>query len=183
MKKIVQIFLVACLVIIGAQSAFAGEKVWFDENYDLSGVHRLMIAEPNYAQFKDGATKEEIMDMFQQQGISSMYVLKKSDVEKNILRDAGIDVGTLDAEKAKKVLDAHMDKYVDAYMVATVIHNRRITIFYDMFSAKTKERIFTEQIIAGSSDKDTLATYQKLTAQFYKDFQKEAKKQDKKNKK
>lgn len=184
MKKIMQMLLVICVMVGAAQIGFAKDRTWSDENFDLSSVHRMLILEPNYSRFENGATSQDIMDMMYQEGVSSMYMMQKSDLERNILRDTGVDIGKLDAKQAEKAINDHMEKYVDAYVVATVVHNKRVVLFFDVYSAKTKRLVFTDQVVAGGSDPDTIATYAKLTKNFYKDIQKEAKEQlKKKNKK
>lgn len=182
MKKIVQTLLMVSVLFLSVQSGYAKDKVWSDEAFDLSSVHRLLILEPNYYLFKDGASVEDIVNMFQTEGASNMYVLTKAEMETNILRDAKIDLKTLDAKKAQDVFDEHMKKYVDAYMVATIVHNSRVVIVYEVYSAQTKQLIFRDEVLAGKSEKDSIGTYAKLTKTFYKDFQKEAKAQAKKRK-
>lgn len=176
MKRMSKILLIIALVALHVQVVSAASKVWVDENFNLSSIRRLLISEPNYSPAKDGATTDEVMGMFYQEGtLSNLYVLQKTDIEKNILRDSSINLATLAPDKAKETFDAQVPKYTDGYLVATVIHNSRVVIFFDVYSAATKEMVFSYQTIAGSKDDDNIATYKRLTKNFYKEFEKKIK--------
>ena len=44
MKKIIQMLLIACMVVLGTQVAFANaDKVTVQEGADLTAIHRLAI--------------------------------------------------------------------------------------------------------------------------------------------
>ena len=68
-------------------------------------------------------------------------------------------------------------------MVPTVVHNDRVVIFFDVYAAATNKLVYTYQIVADRTDPDTLATYQELTKQFYRAFDKSVQKQLKDNEK
>lgn len=176
MKRISKILLIIVLVALHMQVVSAANKVWVDENFNLSSIRRLLISEPNYSPAKEGPSTDEVMGMFYQEGtLSTLYVLQKSDIEKNILRDVSIDLAALAPDKAKEAFDAQVLKYTDGYLVATIIHNSRVVIFYDVYSATTKELVFSYQAMAGSKDDDNITTYKRLTKNFYKEFEKKIK--------
>ena len=64
MKKLMQMMLVICLVLASVQIVSAsGEKVTADKDFQLSSIHRLVIADPQYTPIKDGVTKADISNM------------------------------------------------------------------------------------------------------------------------
>lgn len=181
MKKLSQLLIIACFMILNVQFVSAA-TVWSDENTDLSQVHGMVVCEPNYSETKGSEiTGKAVAEMIynQAQPLKGLYALSVAEIEKNILRDSGVNVATIkatDEKKAEEAFLAGMAKYADAYLVTTVVHNSRVMIFYDVYSTKTNKPIFTYQIVAGSDDPDSLATYQTLTKKFYREFQKAAKK-------
>ena len=176
MKKISQMFIIVCLVLLNVQLVSAAEKPWIDPTFDFSKAHRILILKPNYTVDTGGATSEEVTDMLYQEAKQlNMYPLNMSDIDKNVLRDSAIDLPKLrgdDPKKAEGVFNNEALKYTDLYMVATIVHNNRVMIFYDVYSMKTKQLVYTYKSVAGSSAGDTIATYQELTKSFYKEFNK-----------
>lgn len=174
MKKLLQMLLVACVVLVNVQLVSANpEKTITTDGFDLSTIHRLVIVDPQYSPVKDGATKDDVMNMFYKTGASArIYVMPKSDVEKSILKDSNVDLSALETKKANEVFTANVAKYADAYMVATIVHNSRVVIFYDVYSAQTNQIVYSYEIVAGSHDDDSLKTYEGLTKNFYRSFEK-----------
>jgi hypothetical protein len=175
MKKISQLFIIVCFVLLNVQLVSAGQA-WSDESYDFSKAHKFLIAEPNYTAVVGGSTVEEVKNvMYLQAQYLNMYPITTAEVDKNILRDSSIDLAKLrieDAKQAESIFNSEMEKYTDLYMVATIVHNTRVMIFYDVYSAQTKQPVFTYQIVASSTDEDNLMTYKQLTKRFYKEFNK-----------
>jgi ABC-type cobalt transport system substrate-binding protein len=185
MKKLVQILLVVCMMLISMQVVFANaEKVTVMDGADLTSIHRLAIAAPQYTPLKNGPDKAAFTSvLYNASSVARMYVVSKDDMEKDILRDASVDVNTLDKKEANKVFKENIAKYADAYVVATVANNSRVVCFYDVYKAGTNELLYSYQIVANGSDADTVATYMALTQQFYKNFDRSAQKQLKDNEK
>ncbi|MBP2632008.1 MAG: hypothetical protein H6Q70_2636 [Firmicutes bacterium] len=176
MKKILQLFIIACFVLLNVQLVSAAAQAWTDTNYDFSKAHKLLIVKPNYTFTEGQVTSDELTDMMYQQAQSlDMYALNIADIDKNILRDSSIDLPKLrleDAQKAESIFNDQMEKYTDLYMVATIIHNTRVMVFYDVYSAATKQPVFTYQIVASSTADDNMVNYRHLTKAFYKEFNK-----------
>lgn len=177
MKKISQLFLIVCLILLNVQFVSAAAKSWSDTEYDFSKAHKLLIVEPNYNFAEGNATSEEIMNMLYEQAAKSlhMFALNTEDIERNILRDTSIDLAKLkteDEKQAQTVFENEFIKYTDLYLVATIVHNSRVMIFYDVYSTQTKQPVFTYQIVASSTDPDNLMTYKQLTKSFYREFNK-----------
>lgn len=185
MKKLVQILLVVCMMLMSMQVVFANaDKVTVMDGADLTSIHRLAIAAPQYTPLKDGPDKAAFTSvLYDASSVARMYVVSKDDMEKNILRDASVDINTLDKSQAGKAFKENVAKYADAYVVATVANNSRVVCFYDVYKAGTNELLYSYQIVANKSDADTVATYMGLTQQFYKNFERSAQKQIKDNEK
>lgn len=176
MKKISQLFIIVCFVLLNVQLVSAAAQAWTDTNYDFSKAHKLLIVKPNY-NFNEGqVTSDELTDMMYQQAQSlDMFALNTADIDKFILRDSAIDLPKLrveDAKKAENIFNSQMGKYTDLYMVATIVHNTRVMVFYDVYSAETKQPVFTYQIVASSTSDDNMVNYRHLTKTFYKEFNK-----------
>jgi hypothetical protein len=174
MKKLLQMLLVVCVVFLNAQLVSANpERTITTEGFDLSTIHRLVIVDPQYSPVKDGATKDAVMNMLYKIGASArIYVMPKSDVEASILKDSSVDLSSLEPKKADELFKSNVGKYADAYMVATIVHNSRVVIFYDVYSAQTNQIVYSYEIAAGSNDDDSLKTYEGLTKDFYRSFEK-----------
>lgn len=176
MKKISQLFIIVCFVLLNVQLVSAAAQAWTDTNYDFSKAHKLLIVKPNYNFTEGQVTSDELTDMMYQQAQSlDMFALNTADIDKFILRDSAIDLPKLrveDAKKAENIFNSQMGKYTDLYMVATIVHNTRVMVFYDVYSAETKQPVFTYQIVASSTSDDNMVNYKHLTKTFYKEFNK-----------
>lgn len=178
MKKISQLFIIVCFVLLNVQlvSAAAPAQAWTDTSYDFSKAHKLLIVQPNYTFTEGQVTSDELTDMMYQHAKGlGMDILNTSDIDRNILRDSAIDLGKLrgeDAKKAENIFNSQMGKYTDLYMVATIVHNTRVMVFYDVYSAATKQPVFTYQIVSSSTSSDDMVNYRHLTKVFYKEFNK-----------
>lgn len=180
MKKLLQVFVFSFAVLLNVQLASASDKVWVDEDFPLSSIHRLYFGDMNYAENEYSPKASDIMATFADQGAqANMMVLRQADLERLLLRDFNINMAALDSKQAKAAVREHLDTYVDGYVVPTLVHNQRVVAFFDIYSAKTGRMVFSYQVIAGSRDDDTLDTYQKLTREFYKALNKEIKRQSK----
>ncbi len=185
MKKGIQMFLVLCMMLLGMQVAFAGgEKATVDKDFELATIHRMVLVEPQYTPLKDGAAKADITNMMFKMGEKARFQLLPYDlVLNNIQRDKNVSFASMDKKEVSKIFEANAAQYADAYMVPTVVHNDRVVIFFDVYAAATNKLVYTYQIVADRTDPDTLATYQELTKQFYRAFDKSVQKQLKDNEK
>lgn len=183
MKKVTKLLWVLCVLLLPAQLSLAADRVWSSESFDAKTVNRIVICPAKYSQGAGEVTPEQMQDVFYQQGKESkIYVMTPEDVKRNILRDSSVDLTALektDPEKAAELFQSEMSKYADAYLVATVVHNSRIAVFYDLYAAGTTDMVYSYQIVASSSADDNVKTYEKLTDNFYKNLQ-DAKKEKKK---
>lgn len=185
MKKIVMLFVFVCMVFLQAQVGLAADKVWSDDDFRLSSIHRLYLNEyeMNYSPSGTSPKISEIADMFYQNGMAAKYfVLPDADFSRFLLRDGKIDLTALQGADLKKTVREHVADYADAYVVMTIVHNNRVVIFYDVYAAQTGKMVFSYQVVAGSGDDDNLRTYEGLTKRFYQALEKETKVQAKKKK-
>jgi hypothetical protein len=176
MKKVVQLFIVLCMVILGTQAAFANaNKVTIAEGADLTAVHRLAIAAPLYVPRKDEPSKAELIQVLADTAsISRSYVVPYATMVADIKKDANIDMDVLDRHKAAKVYKEHVADYADAYVVTTVANDSHTSFFFDVYKAGTNQLLYTFQIVRNSSEDDSIPTYKLFAEQFYKNFDRSA---------
>ncbi|MGL5271423.1 MAG: coenzyme F(420) biosynthesis enzyme [Selenomonadaceae bacterium] len=180
MKKLMQMLLVACLMITGVQVAAASsDKTTIEKDFSLATIHRLAVADPQYTPLKDGAKKEEITAMIYAVGQekAKMQIIPGEVIAANILRDAKVDINTLDKKQADALFKANVGTYADAYLVPTVVHNDRVVIFFDIYAASTNKLVYTYQVVADRTEGDNLVTYERLTRDFYRSYGKSLQKQ------
>jgi hypothetical protein len=94
-----------------------------------------------------------------------------------------VDIKALDRRQAAKIYKENVANYADAYVVLTVANNSRTTFFFDVFKAGTNELLYTYEIRANKSEGDTVTTFNNLSEQFYKHFDRSADEQLKDNSK
>ena len=178
MKKIIQMLLIACMVVLGTQVAFANaDKVTVQEGADLTAIHRLAIdpKSPN----KDMLTQI----VYESSRVARCYVISYDTIAQNIKADQNIDIKALDRRTAAKDFKQYVANYADAYVILTVANDSRTTFFFDVYKAGTNELLYTYQIQANRSEGDTVATYTNMAEQFYKHFERSAVEQQKENSK
>ncbi len=183
MKKLVQILVMMCMVVFATQVAFAhADKETIQEGADLTSIHRLAVAYPRYVPVGENApTVEELSGIiFDASKVARSYVVSYDAVAEGIRKDKNVDIKALDVRKAEKVFKDNVAKYADAYIVTWVANNSRTSFFFDIYRAGTNELLYTYQIQANRSDKDDAKTYQALSEQFYKHFERTANNQQKK---
>lgn len=183
MKKLVQIFVVVCMVVLSAQVAFAhSDKETVYEGADLTSVHRLAIGLPLYSPVGEKApTKEELTKAIADASkVARAYVVSYDEAAKAIKADKGIDILALDRHKAADEFKKNVDKYADAYVILTVANNSGIIFFFDVYKAGTDEMLYTYQIVANRSEDASVDTYKTLSEQFFKHFENAAENQQKK---
>ncbi len=187
MKKIVQMLLVVCMVVLSAQVAFANaDKVTMQEGADITSVKRIAVAAPLYAPVDEKAPNKEMLAQIVSDAsrVSRSYVISYDAVAEGIKTATNVDIKALDRRQAAKTYKENVANYADAYVVLTVANNSRTTFFFDVFKAGSNELLYTYEIIANKGEPDSVATFNNLAEQFYKHFDRSADEQLKnKNKK
>ena len=187
MKKIVQMLLVVCMVVLSAQVAFANaDKVTMQEGADITSVKRIAVAAPLYAPVDEKAPNKEMLTQIVSDAsrVSRSYVISYDAVAEGIKTATNVDIKALDRRQAAKTYKENVANYADAYVVLTVANNSRTTFFFDVFKAGSNELLYTYEIIANKGEPDSVATFNNLSEQFYKHFDRSADEQLKnKNKK
>ena len=186
MKKIIQMLLIACMVVLGTQVAFANsDKVTVQEGADLTAVHRLAIGSPLYMQVDPKSPNKDMLTqiVYESSRVARCYVISYDTVAQNIKADQNIDIKALDRRTAAKDFKQYVGNYADAYVILTVANDSRTTFFFDVYKAGTNELLYTYQIQANRSEGDTVATYTNMAEQFYKHFERSAVEQQKENSK
>ncbi|MCR5756386.1 MAG: coenzyme F(420) biosynthesis enzyme [Selenomonas sp.] len=173
MKKIVQMLLVVCMVVLSTQVAFANyDSVTVQEGADLSTVKRIAVAAPLYTPVDEKAPNKEMLTQIVSDAsrVSRDYVISYDAVAEGIRTAINVDIKALDRRQAAKIYKENVANYADAYVVLTVANNSRTTFFFDVFKAGTNELLYTYEIRANKSEGDTVNTYNNLSEQFYKNF-------------
>lgn len=186
MRKLLQLLVVACFLTLSAGMAFANsEKVTVAEGADLTNVHRLAIAMPLYTPAaKDEPTKEQVAQaIYDAHTVARAYILSYSDIVADIKKEDNIDLSALDRKQAAKAFQEHVAQFADAYVVTTVANNSRTVFFYDVYRAGTNQLLYSYQIVANNSQPNTVETFEQLSEQFYKNFERSVQKQLKADKK
>lgn len=176
MRKIIQMLMVACLIVLSTQVAFANaDKSTVQEGADLTTVKRMAIAAPLYIQIDDKAPNKDLLTQIEYDSsrVSHAYVVSYNTVAEGIKTNKGIDLAALDRRQAAKTFRENVADYADAYVVLTVANNSITTFFFDVFDAKTNQLLYTYEIRANRSEADSVATYTNYCEQFYKHFDRE----------
>lgn len=173
MRKIFQMLMVVCLVILGTQVAFANaDKVTVQEGADLTAVKRIAIASPLYTQVDEKAPNKDMLTQIEYDSsrVSHAYVVSYDAVAEGVKTATDVDMKALDRRQAAKVFKDNVANYADAYVVLTVANNSRTQFFFDVYKAGTNELLYTYQIAANRSEDDSVATFTNYCQQFYKHF-------------
>ena len=78
MKKIIQMLLIACMVVLGTQVAFANaDKVTVQEGADLTAIHRLAIGSPLYMQVDPKSPNKDMLTqiVYESSRVARCYVI------------------------------------------------------------------------------------------------------------
>ena len=105
MKKIIQMLLIACMVVLGTQVAFANaDKVTVQEGADLTAIHRLAIGSPLYMQVDPKSPNKDMLTqiVYESSRVARCYVISYDTVAQNIKADQNIDLKALDRRTAAK---------------------------------------------------------------------------------
>lgn len=181
MKKILSMLVVICLFALGTQVVFANsDKATVQEGADLSAVHRMAIAMPLYVQIKNSPTKDAVKQViYDASKVSHLDILSYDMLAASIKKDTSADILTLDRRAAAKTYRENVAKYADAYVVVTVANDSRTVFFFDVYQAGTDKLLYTYEIVANGSEKDTVEVYKGFADQFYKNFERAQQEQSK----
>ena len=183
MKKFIRLFVVLMALVLGSTVCFANsDKTTILEGADITSIHRLALAKPLYLPSSLAPTMDQLIEI---EGMASsvarMYVIPYPQVAESIQTDKNIDILALDRRQAAKVFKENAASYADAYVVLTVANDSRTSFFFDVYKAGTNELLYTYQIQANRSEKDSVHTYQNFCEQFYKNFERSIADQQKDN--
>ena len=184
MKKIVQMLLIACMVVLSTQVAFANsDKETIQDGANLVTVKRLAVASPLYQQLDTNAPSKDLLTqiVYDSSRVTRSYVVSYDTVAEGIKKSANVDIKSLDRRQAAKAFKEHVADYADAYVVLTVANSSRTSFFFDVYKAGSNELLYSYQIQANRSEKDNVTTYQNLCEQFYKNFERSIGEQQKKD--
>jgi hypothetical protein len=183
MKRLMQMLVVVCMVLMSTQLVFANaDKATIPEGADLTAVHRLAVAAPLYVEIKGTPTRAEVTQLiYDASKVARSYVMSYDMAAQNIKQDSNIDIKALDSRQAAKAFNENIGKYVDAYVVATVANNHHTVFFFDVYQAGTNALLYTYQVVA--DDPANILNYTAAAKEFYKNFESSAQAQQKKNEK
>lgn len=183
MKKFFRLLAFTFMFSLLSVTAFAHSDVeTIAEGADLSSVHRIALGWPLYVKVdeKDLSDREIIETVFGASKVARTYILSYDAAAAEIKKSDKVDILALNNKKAAEEFKKHIKNHADAYVIITIANNSRLTLFYDLYRAGTNELLYTYQIIANRSDKSDKNTYNALSEQFYKHFERAATEQQKK---
>ena len=183
MKKFVQMALVLCLTLLAVQvsaSPFT-DKVTLPEGAVLTNVNRLAIGAPLYVQVENTAPSIDILTQIEADAsnVTRANVVSYDTVTSDLQQSKGIDLKALPRRDAAKAFKDNVASYANAYVILTVANNSRTVFFFDVYRAGTNELLYTYEVRANKSDGNTVATFSKLSEQFYKNWQRSVEAQSK----
>lgn len=183
MKKLFKLAAFTMMFSLLCATAFAhSDQETIAEGADLSSVRRIALGWPLYVKVdeKDLSDREIIETVYGASKVARTYVLSYDAAASEIKKGQKVDILVLDKKKAAEEFRKNIKNYADAYVIITIANNSRLTLFYDLYKAGTDELLYTYQIIANRSDKSDKITYNALSEQFYKHFERAATEQQKK---
>ena len=184
MKKILQMLVIACMVVLGTQVAFANaDQETLQEGADITGIHRLAVGAPLYIKVDEKApdVAQLTQIVYDASKVARTYVVSYDAVADGIKGAKGVDIKSLPRREAAKVFAENAADYADAYVILTVANNSRTEFFFDVFKAGAdRELLYTYRIRANKSEHDNVETFTNLSEQFYKHFERAANDQQKK---
>ncbi|WP_196594445.1 hypothetical protein [Pectinatus sottacetonis] len=176
MKHIIRIsFILAAVFITIISTAFAApatKSVIMDDSFDLSSIHTIAIAMPNYIQTNNSPKIGDVTAILAQNGFDSrrlknITIIPYSVIANSIKKDTNIDLQKVDRHTAESVFQKNIKKYADAYLVLTVANNSRVVLFYDLYSAKTNDYLYSYKVIGGGQSDNNLKKYEVFNDMFY----------------
>jgi len=175
--------LVLCLTLFAAQAGASpySDKVTLPEGAVITSVNRLAVGAPLYVQVEDTSPSLEILTQVVSDAsrITNANIVPYDTVVKGIKEAKGVDLKSLPRRDAAKVFKENVTDYADAYIILTVANNSRTTFFFDVYRSGSNDLLYTYEVRANKSDGNTVATFSKLSEQFYKNWQRSVEEQNK----
>lgn len=185
MKKIFHVLLVACLVVLGTQVAFANsDKETLQEGADLTAVRSMAVAAPLYMQTDERAPDKAMLTkiIYDSSSVVTKYtVISYDTIAKTFQSEKKIDIKSMNRHQAAKAFKENLPGYADSYVVLTVANNSKTTFFFDVYQTGTNQLLYSYQIVANSGEDKTVTGYTTLCEQFYKHFERAMTDQEKAN--
>ena len=102
MKKLFQIFTIACMMLLSTQLVFANaDKATIIDDTNLMDVHRMAIAAPLYTPNKGEPSSEELWKTIAAaSNVTRGQVVPYDTVVQNIQQDANVNILSLDRRQA-----------------------------------------------------------------------------------
>lgn len=175
MKKILSLWFLAVLMLASCPPAMAyWEEGTPQEGQTVADVGTLAIGAPLYTEKKGVPTQEEFVEILNARGAKvppkKYKVVPYDAIAKGILQTTGKNLYALARIPAARVFKNHVAQYADAYVVPTVTMSRRTVLFFEVYSAKTEDLLYTYQIILASDELDDAKTYASMVSLFYDNF-------------
>lgn len=184
MKKILQLSLFVLMLAVTSMASAASEKSTLQEGADLSSIHKLAIAAPNYYQTDSKApTYDDFVEILYNASKSSRTeVIPYSEFQSTTKAYSRFNLDFFDPNVLKQMKGRMRSEIADAYLVATIANPRRPNFFFEVYDAKTNELLYTYQTVLAKTSSKSVKNYQEICETFYKKFDKLAVDQAKKKK-
>lgn len=172
MRKLIQILVVVCMVVLSTQVAFANyEEETVMEGADLASINRIALGAPLYQQIGNAPSLEMLSKVFYESSrVTRDYVMSYDMVADDIRATKGIDITVLERRQAAKLFKEHVPAVADAYVILTVANNSRTSFFFDVYKSGTNDLLYTYAIRANRGEDDSLQAYNNFCEQFFKHF-------------
>ena len=169
MRKLIQMLVIACMVLLGTQVALANaDKETLMEGADITEINRIAVGAPLYQAPANAPGNEMLAKILGDSGrVSRSYVVSYDAVAETIKATKGVDITLLDS-------------LADAYVILTVANNSRTAFFFDVYKVGTNDLLYTYMILANKNEENSEKTYANFCEQFYKHFDRAAEAQLKK---
>ena len=172
MKKLLQLALVACMLVLSASVALAADREEVYNDTEMEKVARIAIAQPLYTPATETSPTKEILVriLFDGSRESKKMVMSYDDIAFDVQRDYKLDIKVLDKRKAAKAFTDYVNKYADAYLLVTVTNGSHQVFFFDVYKAGTDELLYRYETVGGIYEIDTERAFLSYAEQFYKHF-------------
>lgn len=168
MKKIVQLLLAACLLLM-SQVAYADEYETLMEGADITAIQSFAMGKPLYSPQNGDPTMEELEEVLVNGlNVDSYKAIGYQEIALDLLRHKNIDLSKMDRRTAARVFATNTAGYADAYVIVTVARNSRTIFFFDVYKAGTDELLYTYR--RQMTMKNTRDAYQDIARDFYQMF-------------
>lgn len=184
MSKLIKIIALACMLLLTASTAFAGEKFEIAEGADITEINSLALGMPlYYPRGEEGEpTMEELIKAMNKASDSTkLKILSYDEVTARLRQDKNYDFRRFNYRQAARVFRENVGQYADAYVILTVAKSKQSTFFFDVCKPGTTDILYTCQI--QFAEKDSLEVYKEVVSKFYGIFEESKRDQLKANQK